>query len=105
MIRRAWLERGYDIFRKGGAKASDVEALVQQSHQLMWGEDKVQEGVPDLVNRLKEAQSWAQKARYRTFWASLQSLSSITSKINTAFSSIGWSSLQIETTFRMYLQL
>jgi hypothetical protein len=60
---RAWLERGNDVFRRGGARASDVEALIQQSHQLMWGDDDIQAGVPQMVARLKEAQAWAQQVR------------------------------------------
>ena len=52
------------MFRKGGAKPSDVESLVQQSHQLLWAYEDVQEGVPELVARLKEAQGWAQKASF-----------------------------------------
>lgn len=50
------------MFEKGGAKPSDVEHLVQQSHQLLWAYEEVQKGVPELVARLKEAQAWAQKA-------------------------------------------
>lgn len=49
------------MFRRGGARAADVEALVQQSHQLMWGDDDIQAGVPQMVARLREAQAWAQK--------------------------------------------
>ena len=50
------------MFQKGGAKPSDVEHLVQQSHQLLWAYEDVQRGVPELVARLREAQGWAQKA-------------------------------------------
>ena len=53
-----WLEDAQQLLQAGGAKVADLDSLLAQVQQFLWGPEDVQADVAPLHTRLQQAKAW-----------------------------------------------
>eukprot|EP00884_Botryococcus_braunii_P010330 jgi/Botrbrau1/19299/Bobra.0073s0042.1 len=59
--RMAWYSSAEAVMNVGSAKASEVDRLIVEANQFLWGTKDVAEGVLALQQRLRDAKDWLSK--------------------------------------------
>ncbi len=64
---RAWYSGADAVMNVGSTKATEVDRLIKEANQFLWGPKDVAEGVLALQQRLRDAKEWLSKVMHHSF--------------------------------------